>query len=74
MPDVLVTPCMMTGGSDGRYFANAGLVQSWYRTLPAKIAIDDIAGVHGVNERLLVSSYIDMVNHYIQLMKNFGEE
>lgn len=72
-PDVLVTPTMMTGGSDGRYFANEGLALSWYRILPARIAIEDISGLHGVNERMLVSSYLDMVNYYIRLMNNFSE-
>ena len=72
-PDVLVTPTLMTGGSDGRYFAAEGLALSWYRILPAKIAVEDIEGVHGVDERMLVSSYLDMVNTYIRLMSNFSE-
>lgn len=72
-PDVLVTPTLMTGGSDGRYLAAEGLALSWYRILPAKIAIEDVAGIHGPNERMLVNSYLDMVNTYIRLMNNFSE-
>ena len=53
---MLVTPIMMTEVSDVRYFANEGLALSWYCTLPAKIAIEDVSGVRGIHERILVRS------------------
>lgn len=74
MPDVLVTPCMVTGATDGRHFANAGLSRNWYRTLPIKVPMDDIGGVHSANERILITSYIDSVNYFTRLMQNFSED
>ena len=73
IPGTLVAPTLITGGTDGRYFAAEDLALSWYRILPAKIATEDLAGMHGVNERMLESSYLDMVNTYIHLMINFSE-
>lgn len=71
MPDVLVTPCLVTGATDVRYYINAGLSPNVFRTLPARIPITDVTLAHGINERISVSAYGEMINYYIQLMHNF---
>ncbi len=72
MPDVLVTPTLSPAGFDVRYYSYAGLSSNLFRysgyTFPP---LEAATMAHGVNERITIESYREMVNVYIQLMRNF---
>jgi len=70
-PDVVVAPGLMIGASDGRHFVS--VADSVYRFLPIVLASDDLARLHGTNERLRVSDYLRMIRFYAQLLKNFDQ-
>jgi carboxypeptidase PM20D1 len=72
MPDVLVAPSLVMGGTDVRYYAAAGLSPNIYRMLPLRVPTTDLKGPHGVNERISIDAYREMISFYVQLMRNFS--
>lgn len=66
--DCLVAPYLVTGATDSRYFT--GLCSQVLRFTPVRFGKDDIARVHGVNERLSVKACGDLVRFYRQLLLN----
>ena len=68
LPGVLVAPTLMLGRSDCTYFT--GLSACCYRFVPQRIPFGEMASIHGVNERISIDSYAEMINFYIRLMQN----
>jgi carboxypeptidase PM20D1 len=72
MPDVLVTPTLSPAGFDARYYSHAGLSSNIFRYSGYTcLAHEAAAMAHGVNERIKIESYREMIDVYIQLMRNF---
>ncbi len=70
MPDVLIAPMLVLAGTDcGHYEA---LSPNIYRFLPQRLYGDDTGMLHGTNEKIAISNYVEGISYYIQLMKNFG--
>jgi carboxypeptidase PM20D1 len=67
-PGVLVTPGLCIGATDSRHFEAIAL--STFRFTPMRLASGDLARIHGVNERIAVDNYIEIVRFYIRLMEN----
>jgi carboxypeptidase PM20D1 len=70
-PDALVGPALVNSYSDSSQYA--GLSKAVLRFLPQKLNIKDIAMLHGVNEKITVSNYTEMITFYIQLIRNSGK-
>jgi carboxypeptidase PM20D1 len=68
MPDVLVAPMLVLGGTDCQHYV--ALSPSIYRFLPHRLYGDDAKMIHGTNEKIAVRNYGEMINYYIQLVKN----
>ncbi|MCX6001656.1 MAG: M20 family peptidase [Chloroflexi bacterium] len=68
LPGVLVAPTLVLGRTDCTYFT--GLSPCCYRFVPQRIPGDEIASLHGINERISIDSYAEMINFYIRLMQN----
>jgi carboxypeptidase PM20D1 len=66
MPDVLVSPMISIGGTDCIHYA--GLSPNIYRFLPERLYGDDLSMMHGVNERISITNYGEMINYYILLV------
>ncbi len=67
-PDAVVAPSLMLGASDGRHFVKVS--DSVYRFVPFVLEPDDLARLHGKNERIRVTDYLRMIRFYAQLIKN----
>ena len=67
-PDALVGPALVNSYSDSSQYA--GLSDTVLRFLPQKLDIKEIGMLHGVNERITVDNYIEMITFYIQLIRN----
>lgn len=67
-PDVLVSPGLMIAGSDSKHYE--GIARDNYRFLPLRFGPEDIARLHGTNERIAIDNYVDIIKFYHQLMKN----
>ena len=67
-PDTVVAPYQLTGASDSRYFT--ALTPNIYRFLPVHFRPDDLERFHGIDERVAVAGYLDVIRFYHLLMKN----
>lgn len=54
-PDAAVAPYVMLQASDSRHFA--GISRSVYRFLPFDLRQDELQSIHGIDERIRVSTY-----------------
>jgi carboxypeptidase PM20D1 len=71
LPDVLVSPGLMLAGSDSKHYE--AIAENSYRFLPMRFGPEDIARVHGTNERIYIDNYVEIIQFYRQLMENTGE-
>lgn len=67
-PATVVTPALVIGATDARHYAK--LCPNIYRFAPALIRADDLARVHGTNERLSVENFAQFIKFYRQLIRN----
>jgi carboxypeptidase PM20D1 len=67
-PDVVVAPSLAVVASDSRHFAL--LTNNVYRFAPMILKAEDIARLHGINERVAVENYVQMIKFYMQLITN----
>src|SRR5436853_2478449 len=68
VPRAVVTPWLVVGGTDSRYYAR--LTPNVLRFVGSAIGKDDLRRVHGMDERVGVQAYAGAVQIYIQLLKN----
>lgn len=67
-PDALVAPMLVVGATDSRYFT--GVSPDVYRMAPVTLGSDDVARIHGIDERIGVEDYKNLIRFYYQLMQN----
>ncbi len=68
----LVSPSLFVAASDSRHFHN--LTDNVYRFRPIRATHDDRARVHGIDERIRVDNYLEMIQFQIQLIQNLDRE
>lgn len=61
-PDVRTSPYVMTGASDSRYFCRVS--DCCLRFVPFRISDEQLAGIHGLNESVDISTLVPAVNFY----------
>jgi carboxypeptidase PM20D1 len=69
-PDVLVTPGLYVAGSDSRHFT--AIADQIYRFSPVRADAQDLARLHGTNERISVANLAELVRFYHQLLRNLN--
>jgi len=67
-PDVITVPNLVLGATDGRYYYE--ICDNVYRFIPLKITQKNISSIHGINERIPVSEFEDVIRFYNQLLTN----
>ena len=67
--DILVAPGLVVATTDSRYFQ--GISKDIYRFMPISLTLEDISMIHGFNEKISISGYLNMIQFYVQLIKNF---
>ncbi len=67
-PDVAVAPGLVIGRTDSRHYA--GVADNSFRFLPMRLAKDDLKRIHGIDERIAVSNYEEIIRFYIQLLSD----
>ena len=70
--DVPVVPALVLGATDARW--TTGISENVYRFAPAVIAIGDLSGFHGTNERIAVDNLERMATGYAQIMTAMASE
>ncbi|WP_417600130.1 M20 family peptidase [Owenweeksia hongkongensis] len=67
-PEVIISPYLVLGATDGRYYYN--ITDKVFRFSPIPLKKDDLSRIHGVNERVLITGYAKSVSFYGTLIKN----
>jgi carboxypeptidase PM20D1 len=67
-PGVIVAPSLAVAASDSRHFA--GLTGNIYKFSPMIVNAKDVARLHGINERIAIDNYVQMIKFYRQLIVN----
>jgi carboxypeptidase PM20D1 len=67
-PDTVVAPFLSVGATDARYFH--GLSDSVYRFIPLRLTREDLARMHGRNERVSLQDYAAAIRFYAQYLRN----
>ena len=70
-PEAVISPGMVNSGSDATRYT--GLSPNVLRFLPQRLNSDEVVLIHGTDERISVDNYGEMINFYIQLIKNFDK-
>lgn len=67
-PEAVVAPTLTLSASDSRHFS--GLTRNIYRFAPIVVTSEDMARVHGVNERNKIEDYLLGISFYYHLIRN----
>jgi carboxypeptidase PM20D1 len=70
-PGAVVVPYLVTAGTDARHYE--ALCLSTYRFLPIRLSVRDLERIHGVDERIGRGDYVEVVQFYARLIKNFDQ-
>ncbi len=66
--DVLVSPGLAVVATDSRHYE--GLTENTYRFLPLQLSADDLKRIHGVDERIAVDNYLELVQFFVLLLRD----
>jgi len=67
VPDVIVAPNLISGGTDSRFYSK--LSRNIFRHVPVEVTPDNLNAFHGTNERVSLSSVLQVANFYRELIK-----
>ena len=67
-PEALVSPALVNSASDSSKYI--GLSPNILRFLPQRFTGEELSMLHGLNEKISLSNYGEMISFYIQLIKN----
>lgn len=67
-PNIVVAPGLAVVATDSRHYE--GLTENTFRFLPLRLGPDDLNRIHGINERISVENYLEMVRFMVLLLKN----
>jgi carboxypeptidase PM20D1 len=67
-PEAVIAPTLVLGGSDSRNFTL--VTNNTYRFMPIVVTSEDMARIHGLNERTKIEDYLKGLSFYYQLIKN----
>ncbi len=70
LPDVLISPGLMLAGSDSKHYEE--VAENNYRFVPMRFGPEDLARIHGTNERIIIENYAEIIQFYRRLMENAG--
>lgn len=67
-PDVVVAPFVLVGGTDTVHYTD--LCEHIYRFIPARLSDRDTKRFHGVDERIAIENYFEILQFFHQFIKN----
>jgi len=69
-PEVIVAPGLVIAATDSRYYS--AITNNILHFSPTRLGPDDISRIHGINERISVTNYNEVVKFYARLIGNDG--
>jgi carboxypeptidase PM20D1 len=70
-PDAVAAPCLVLGGTDSRHYTR--LTPSVYRFGAIRITAEDLASIHGKNEKLSLDNCQLLTGFYAKLLQNSAD-
>ncbi len=70
-PDALVAPGLVLAATDSRHFQD--LAEQTYRFMPIRFKSQDLARLHGTDERISGDQLVDMVRFYLRLLQQAAQ-
>lgn len=67
VPDVVVAPALVIAGTDTKHYGR--IAENSYRFSPFRLGPGDVSRIHGVDERLSISNYSEVVRFYEALLR-----
>jgi carboxypeptidase PM20D1 len=71
-PEAIVAPSLVIGATDARHYA--GYARDVYRFLPLPVGPDDLARIHGINERVGVRDFGRAVAFMTRLVRDLSAQ
>lgn len=65
-PEVIVAPGLVIAATDSRYYS--AITNNILHFSPTRLGSDDLSRIHGINERISVKNYNEVVKFYAQLI------
>ncbi len=69
-PGTIVTPGLSMAATDSRHYAL--IASNIYRFLPLRIRPDDLKRIHGVDERIGIQTYAELIGFLVRLIENLS--
>lgn len=69
-PGIVVTPSLVMGGTDSHHYQ--AIADDVYRFLPKRVKPGDVAGFHGIDERISTANLAELVRFYHLLLANLN--
>jgi carboxypeptidase PM20D1 len=71
-PESIVAPTLVLGGTDSRHYS--GICKNIYRFLPIVVTKNDMKRIHGIDERIAINDFKNVIRFYHQLLKNVNKK
>ena len=71
-PEAVVAPTMMLASSDSRHYTEVS--NNIYRFAPIIVSSEDMARIHGVDERVRTDDFLKGITYYYYLIRNSNDE
>jgi carboxypeptidase PM20D1 len=68
-PDVVIAPSLVVTSTDSGHYET--ISENSYRFVPMRVGPEDVKRIHGIDERIGVTNYAEIIRFYIQLLRNF---
>ena len=66
--DTIVAPSLVVTGTDSPHYEN--IAENSFRFVPMRIKKEDLKRIHGIDERVSVKNYTEIIRFYVQLIRN----
>ena len=67
-PDTIVAPSLVVAGTDSRHYSE--LSNDIYKFVPAIMTSKDTVRLHGIDERISIDNFENIIRFYMQLIQN----
>ena len=67
-PRAVVAPILVIAGTETKYYVT--IADNNYRFLPLRIARTDLSHFHGIDERIAIDNYAEIIRFYVYLLQN----
>ncbi len=68
MPDTVAVPFLSLNATDSRYYEP--LARNQYRFVPVRVSPKDLRRIHGIDERISVENYGEVIRFLIEFIRN----